>query len=352
MDQKSELEISTSSPALINQFPSIKQLIVESWQLLTKKALKLLFLGLFSTAVYFVLFIVGILLIFGFGAMNMSSFSNPEVMTEALSKPGFVGITVSILVIWMFASIAVGTALQAGMLILLKDPTEDASVITYFKKGFSYIVPLIVVSAITFLLVFGSLFVFVIPALIISIFLMFTMYSVVLDNKKGMEAIKMSIGVVSQNFGAVIGRVIILWLLSFAVQMLIGALPSEEPSAAIFFVLITLVSSFAISWFGLAYIFKLYEHAKAAYDDKKPTSMTWMWIVSILGWIIGAMIITGIVSAVGNKAFQKTIEDAVKSEMESEFNSEMDSFQNGRDSEVNQELDFEKDFDFDKSPTL
>jgi len=352
MDQKSEPEKPISSPAVMNQLPSIKQLIIESWQLLTKKALKLLFLGLLSSAVYFALFIVGILIIVGFGAMNMSSFSSPEDMLDVLSTPGFLGTTISIVVIWIVALIVVGTALQAGMLILLKDPTEDASVISYFKKGFSYIIPLLVTSAITALLVFGSLFVFIIPALIVGLFLMYTMYTVVLDNKKGMEAIKMSIGVVSQNFGAVIGRVIILWLLSFAVQMLIGALPSEEPAAALFFVLITLVSSFAISWFGLAYIFKLYEHAKAAYDDKKPTSMTWMWIVSILGWIIGAMIITGIVSAVGNKEFQKTIEDAVKSEMESEYNGEMDSYQNGGESEINQEMDFEEDFDFDESLTL
>ena len=302
MDEITETEKPMPAESIQSKLPSIKQLIVESWQLLTKKALKLLFLGLLSTAVYFALFIGGILLIFGFGAMNMSSFSNPEVMTEVLSKPGFIGTTVSIVVIWIISLIAIGTALQAGMLILLKDPTEDASVISYFKKGFSYIVPLIVVSAMTFLLVFGSVFVFVIPALIISIFLMFTMYSVVLDNKKGMEAIKMSIGVVSQNFGAVMGRIVILWLLSFVVQMLIGAVPNEEPSAALFFVLISLVSSFAVSWFGLAYIFKLYEHARAAYDDKKPTSMTWMWIISILGWIIGAMIITGIISAVGNNS--------------------------------------------------
>jgi len=337
MDQKSELERPISSPAAMNQLPSIKQLIIESWQLLTKKALKLLFLGLLSTAVYFALFIVGILVIVGFGAMNMSSFSSPEDMLDVLSTPGFLVTTISIVVIWMLASIAIGAALQAGMLILLKDPTEESSVITYFKKGFSYIVPLIVVSAATFLLIFGSLFVFIIPALIISLFLMFTMYAVVLDNKKGMEAIKMSIGVVSQNFGAVIGRVIILWLLSFAVQMLIGAIPSEDPSTVLFFVLITLVSRFAISWFSFAYIFKLYVHAKAAYDDKKPTSMTWMWIVSVLGWIIGAMIIAGIVSAIGNQDFQKTIEDAVKSEMESK---------------IDQEMDFKEEFGFDESLTL
>lgn len=337
MDEITETKKPMPSESVQTKLPSIKQLIVESWQLLTKKALKLLFLGLLSTAVYFALIIGGILLIFGFGAMNMSSFSNPEVMTEVLSKPGFVGTSVTIFVIWIIALIAVGTALQAGMLILLKDPTEDASVISYFKKGFSYIVPLIVVSAITFVLIFGSLFVFIIPSMIISLFLMFTMYAVVLDNKKGMEAIKMSVGVVSQNFGAVVGRVIILWLFSFAVQMLIGALPNEEPSAAIFFILITLVSSFAVSWFGLAYIFKLYEHARAVFDPSKKVSMTWMWIISILGWIIGVMIIAGVVSAIGNKDFQNTIQEAVQKEMEAEFNDEMDS---------------ENDLDYEKSPTL
>ena len=352
MDQKSELEKPISSPTIMNQLPSIKQLIIESWQLLTKKALKLLFLGLLSSAVYFALFIVGILIIVGFGAMNMSSFSSPEDMLDVLSTPGFLGTTISIVVIWIVALIAVGTALQAGMLILLKDPTEDVSVISYFKKGFSYIIPLLAVSAITALLVFGSFFVFIIPALIVGIFLMYTMYAVVLDNKKGMEAIKMSVGIVSQNFGAIMGRIFILWLLSFVSQILIGSLPHDEASAAMFYILISFVSSFAIGWFGLAYVFKLYEHARAVFDETKPSSMTWMWIVSVLGWIICVMIITGIVSAAGNKDFQKTIEDAVKSEMESEFNSEKDSFQKNMEPEMNREIDFEKDFNFDNSQSL
>jgi len=314
MGQQSVSNKPVSAPITNATLPSVKQLIIESWELLTKKALKLLFLGLFSTAVYFILVIVGIVLIIGVGAINISSFSHPDAVLEALTAPGFIGPAVTVFILWVISLIAVGTALQAGMLFLLKDSTEEASVISYFKKGFSYIVPLIVVSAITCILIFGSLFVFVLPALIISLFLIFTTYAVVLDNKKGMEAIKMSVGVVSQNFGAIMGRIIILWLLSFAVQMLIGALPNEEPSVTMFYVLISVVSSLVIGWFGLAYVFKLYQYARAAYDESKPSSMTWMWVVSVLGWVIGGMLIAGMVSAIGNTDLQNMIQESINNE--------------------------------------
>lgn len=320
MDEQSVPDKSISSPSLQKQLPPVKQLIVESWELLTKKALKLMFLGLLSIAIYFGMFMLGMIAIVGVGAMNFSSFSDSDAVLEILSNPSVIGTAVSVFIVWIVGMIVVGTALQAGMLMLLKDPKEETSVIAYFKQGFSFIVPLLVVSAITFFIVFGSFFVFIIPAFIIGIFLMFTMYTVVLDNKKGMEAIKMSIGVVSQHFGAVMGRVILLWLLSFAVQMLIGALPNEEPSAAIFYMLISFVASFVIGWFGITYAYRLYEHAKAAYDEKKPTSMTWMWVVSVLGWVIGAMIISGIISAIGSEDLQKTIQDSIQQEMEAEFN--------------------------------
>jgi len=315
MDDTSMSDKPIPAQTLSKKFPAIKELITESWTLLTKKTLKLLFLGLLSIVVNAVLFILAMVAVLGVGVMKISSFSNPDAVLEALMSPALIGTAISVGILLFAGIMVVGAAMQAAMLILLKDPKEETSVIDYFKQGFSYVVPLLIVSFITFVIVFGSLFVFIIPAMIIGIFLMFTMYTVIVDNKKGMDAIKMSVGIVSQNFGAVIGRVTILWLLSFAVQMLIGMLPNDEPSAVIFYLLISFVASFAIGWFGLTYSFKLYEHAKAAYDGQKPTSMTWMWIISVIGWVIGALFLTGILSAVRNENFQKTIKDAVEKEM-------------------------------------
>lgn len=313
-------------------FPPVKQLILESWELLTKKALKLLFLGILSIAVYVILFVLGIMAVFSLGALHISSFADIESVREILSSPRFIGTAIYIGIIFFVILIVVGTVMQAAILILLKDPKEETPVIDYFKQGFSYLVPLFVVGLITSILVFGSFFVFFFPGIIIGIFLMFVVYAVVIDNIKGMTAIKTSVSMISQNFGAIVGRIILLWLLSFAIQMMIGILPHENPSAIMFYVFASFVASFTIGWFGLAYCYRLYEHAKASFDPKKKTSMTWMWIISVLGWIICGLLITGFVSAINSKDIQNTIQNSIVKEM-----------QTGKDKDIN--TNFKSDFE-------
>lgn len=306
---------STVAPS-IKKFPSLKEHIVESWNLLTKKALKLLLYEILGIVIFvlmiFALGIVILTLIFvsvGFGS-NMNP-ANPQALNSISSNiVVMIAFTVAAIV-FIFGIWGIGLALQAGVLMLVRDSSEDTSVIGYFKKGFAYIVPFLITGSISFLILFGSSFVFIIPAIIICIFFIFTPYAVVFEKKKGIDALRMSYSLVSQNFGVIISRLILLWLFMFGTQMLINLLPKKEPSAAIFYFLVTLISSFVFGFFSFIYSIKLYEYARRAYDPKKSISLKWIGAVAIIGWIIFALIGFILFKAISSPNVQKSFKEQV-----------------------------------------
>jgi len=128
---------------------------------------------------------------------------------------------------------------------------------------------------------------------------MFSVFILIIENKSVIESVRLSAARVSQFFGAIIGRVVLLWILSFAIQMIIGSFnfDGNVNGAA---VSLSVIFSILVGWFSMAYVFKLYVHTREAYDPEKKSSITWIWVVTVLGWFIGGLIIFGFMSATKN----------------------------------------------------
>ena len=311
--------------------PPIGDLFNESWKLFKAKWLKLLVFFLIVFGISFaVTFIVVSLFIgagFALGLGSAVSTSDSSAFIDMFSNPS-VFIPFGLFSIVFFgAYIAFTAASQAGMILLLADEKTDQSAFSYLKKGFPYIVPLFVVGMINFVLTMGGLFVLVIPAIIMMIILGFSMYIAVLENKKAMDAIHMSASMVSQNFWGILGRMLLFFALSIVVQLIIGQIGESDVLGPLA-VLLMLPLSFGVSWFGIAYVYSLYNHARVAYDPSKKSSITWMWVVAIIGWIVIVLSFGGIMKMAGSQEIRDAFMEGYNGEVEKEIGKDFESVSN------------------------
>jgi len=310
-----EPKTSSESPSEIkskNKLPPVRTLIEESWHLLTAKALKLLILVGLVFAVLFALVIVLMILGLVFaGGLGLGSFSDPAAFSSLLSQPSVIGGFGILLGFFVVSIIALTIAVQAANILILGDESEiadEVSVISYIKQGFSHVWKLFLLGIMMIISIYGGFFLFIIPGIIVSIFLMFSLFILVIEKTSVIESMRLSVARVSQFFGAIIGRVLLLWVIMIAAQMIIGSFGSNDSMAGIV-ALLSMILSIGGSWFAMAYTYKIYVHTREAYDPEKKSSMTWIWVVTVLGWVIGGLIIFGIMSAAKNTNVQDLIQE-------------------------------------------
>ncbi len=98
----------------------------------------------------------------------------------------------------------------------------------YLKKSRIYIIPAIGLTLLGGLIVLGGLILLIIPGIIFSIWLMFTLHARVIDEKKGLSALSWSKTLVSGNWWGVFGRsilsVLLVSILMSALGSILGAL--------------------------------------------------------------------------------------------------------------------------------
>jgi hypothetical protein len=159
---------------------------------------------------------------------------------------------------------------------------------------------------------YGGLGLLIIPGIAIAILTSFTMYEIVFTQSRGMTAIRNSVTIIQQNFGELFGRVAIIFLISIGINIITSILRStmgDSEAAAGLSGLISLVISPIFTLFTLAYYYQVYTEARSMTDFTKPASILWMWICSILGWIIGILIVISLARFAG-----PMIEKAMKEE--------------------------------------
>lgn len=301
--------------------PPIKQLLEESWHLLTKKVLKMLLISVYTFIGVISVYLLGALIAAVVALGFMGGLSNIQQAAAQLAGNPAVWIAGGILFVLLITAISIISMMsQAALALALSEKDESASAFELLKKGWMFVLPLFVVGIIEFFIIFGGLFLLFIPAIILSIFLAFTLYTVVLEHKKGLDAIKMSAGIVQQQFGAIVGRFVLYFLLVMAVMILLASVSSISEEVAALAGLVRFVVNFFVNWYGMVFSFQIYKHARAAYDESKPVSITWMWIVSVIGWVIAALIITVAVQAIGKidpeELMKKAVEDSNKMELD------------------------------------
>ncbi len=279
--------------------PSIGALFSETWQTFTQSMLSLFILNVLGIAIYIGLAVVAFLVLIFSGAGSFLLKNGLQGIATTL--PTISGSTITILVmiavVFGLIYLIVGSALQITS-ILLVDSQGKTSLGSAFKKSLGLVMPLFLVSILTFILTFGALFVFILPAILFSFLLIFVQFEVILNNQRWLGAVKRSVFVVSHNFGAILIRLIIIVLIYLAIAIVIPSLLNKiGPEVQIFVGIISFLINLLFGWYMLAYEITLYKQSLAAYAAKQAKigleqesgkGIIWMWIVSIIGWLIAA----------------------------------------------------------------
>jgi hypothetical protein len=310
------LPVADKTLNLPNSF-TLQDHIEASWRRLKENLLKVFILHIIS-------FIGIIILLIATGAIGFGLTVSNQQVVKILSSwspnsfPGLKDIPNSyyfsmggLLLAYIICAAIIGSVSSIGTLLSLHTSNKSSSLMNIIKQSIRLIPLAILFGIVSFILVFGGLGLFIIAGIAIQIFISFGFYVTVFEKKKPFAAIHRSVQFVSSEFGLVLGRVILIFLASIVVTLIFQTFNRGDIKPYIG--LLTGIFNIFMGWFSVAYFIELYEHLNAKIPEEKPTSTIWIYILSLLGWVLILLVIYLGVSFVWPK-----ISAAIKSDMNKE----------------------------------
>ncbi len=282
-----------TTPAKKNEATSmtdfIKQQFVNSWNRLRLHLVSIISINLIIIAIVFGMMVIlgGVLfssIVSIAGDVNQIRSFNWEQYFISHPQQAAYGALI-ILVIVLASSVVISAFSYAQTSILAESKKQKLK--AHLKKGFSLIIPLIGISLISSFFVFGGFFVVFIPGVLMAIFLSYTPQQAIIHNKRGMDALKGSYTIISQNFARIFVAALCLGIVeSIATNFLPNLFEQAGSIGQTILAFYGPIMSLLVGWFSFAYGIELYLYAEKRTDWKKDQNITWMWIISVLGWAI------------------------------------------------------------------
>lgn len=304
----------------MNEMPAftLQDHIEASWKRLKENLLKVFILQVISfIGIIFLLIATGAI---GFGL----TVSNSKVVKilSSWSPAGFPGLkdipsdyyyTIGgLLLVYIICAAIIGSISSIGSLLALHSSNKGMTLMEIIKRTIALIPLVILYGLVSMLLVIGGFGLFIVAGIAIQIFISFGFYITVFEKKKPFAAIYRSVQFVSSEFGLVLGRVLLIFLASIVITLIFQTLNRGDLKPYI--ALLTAVFNIFMGWFSVAYFIELYEHLNAKIPEDKPASTVWIYILSLLGWIIILMVIYVGISFVWPKLSEAINAEANKTE--------------------------------------
>lgn len=297
--------VSTSRASL----PEVGDLISQTWMNLTRNTGTMLMIWVIGILAYLLVafLIVAAVVITGVVAHNsgnnwqnlfQSGGFGPQMLVPAL---GGVGLLLAVIIV-LFALI--GAILQAAVIYVAAQSKAKLSVGDAITMGKSRALRLLGVSILSGFLTFGGLFLFVIPGIVFAVLFSMVTYEVVLGNNGVLKAISVSAGVVKKYFWDVLGRILLLIGIMILAMIVLGLVHTVlvysvgSDTALLISGLLRFVLNIGMSLFAIVYMATLYSQLKAT-GSAKPMSLLWVLILSVIGWVMAAFMISSIATVVG-----------------------------------------------------
>jgi hypothetical protein len=271
-------------------FSPIGDLIKNAWELvkLSWKNLLLLSLILYGIVIALVIVIGGTFA--GSLFLTGGEFEGPTI------------VTVLLVIVAALAMMVIGSAFNTAMMLSVAEAEQKPTIGSLISKGLKLFFPVFFTSLLLAFILYGGFLLFVIPGIILAILTGFSLYEAIFSENKYLSAIKNSVRIISQNFGelfirmlVIIGMVVGLLIVQGILQGLVGRESGVIPLIGFVMTVVQVI----FGWFALAYYYLVYKEARALTDFDKKSSTAWIWIVSILGWIIGTFFIVLMSSVIG-----------------------------------------------------
>lgn len=271
----------------------VQLLIQQSWTVFKGTILSYLKLVGVGIGLLITIAVVGLLL-----ALPLMISSGGSAF-ELLSSPTPLQIIGIILVIvWALASFLATCAyfifLPLASVFILEN--KNASLDYLFKKTKRMLLPYLGISLVSGLLIFGSWMVFVIPGILVSLLFIFMTYIFVIEGKRGLAVLRRSYELVRAHFWEVLLRVLLIQAALYLGSYVFDSMAERSDV----FGLVSFVFSVAGGWFAQSYMYLIYKNLKSRVPGKNSANLTWIVVVSVIGWLI----FFGLIAALVNGALQ------------------------------------------------
>ena len=319
------------------QFSSVSDLITRSWERFKISWKSLLLITLAIYAISFAGIAVLMIILFGGGALtaiNSGGIDNNLMQVLGTMAP----LAIVLFLIYIVLMLVVGVVSGAAMMLAVDKAEQKPSIGSLLQMGIKLLWPMVLTSLLVAFLTLGGIFVFIIPGIIISVYLVFSNYEVVLNGQKTSQALKNSATIIGQNFGVLFLRYLVVIGIAIAIGMVGGILQGATEKVAGLSGLINLVvmvAQMAMSGYVIVYMYFLYKEARALTDFKRPASLSWMWIISIIGWVIGVIMMVAMGAGMAALFKSDVFKDAINEELQlNQDGSSAETFMNGEEVDV------------------
>jgi hypothetical protein len=177
----------------------------------------------------------------------------------------------------------------------LNNGSTTVKLVEQYKIGFKIFWPMLLLGVLQALISFGAAVLFVIPAVIVGIYLSMYLYTLVLDGKRGYGALTESYGLVYGRWFDVLGRILFVALVyvgfaiaftivSFVIVTIFG-ITSDSISEAVLSVIINLILSSVMGTLMAVYLYNMYLSLKATRTPNVDVTgfKKWLSAFTILG---------------------------------------------------------------------
>lgn len=286
--------------------PTIKSLFQEAWDLLIKNVFNMFLFALLGIVVSFGLFMVALVVLY-FSGFNMSFFDSlSQGDLTVLTQPALIVALVSVIVVFTIISTVFQNAIYAGMTLLLDKNEKDQKILPLVKKGFRYVLPLIGLGLVYCFFMVGGFFFLILPAILFSFFFMFSFYELVTENKSILNSLRGSYQIVKSNFGEILIRILAFIFAYIALSVFIPNVIREiDETTGTILAFYSLIVNTLLGWYGLTYSLTLYKQAKKTTDFSQKSSLAWIVVMSILGWLILIPVSYGVKAAIHSDSFRE-----------------------------------------------
>lgn len=162
---------------------------------------------------------------------------------------------------YLFISFIIQTWWYMALLYAIKDSQEGIGVIESYRRGWHKILPSLWISFLQISIIMGGLLLLVVPGIIFSIWFMLSVFILIVEDLKGMDALLKSREYVRGKWFDVFWRflfiVVLIFFLSFTLSFILGLLKG----LGLLKDLINLLNLF-LTPLSMIYVFLIYNHLK------------------------------------------------------------------------------------------
>ena len=262
--------------------PSATELLRETWAVYTRRFDTFVAIAAIPT----VAFIVTGLIFVVFAALGWF-LAGPLVLVPLAI---FLILAITVIAVWG----------QAALLTAITDREESIGIRESYRRAQSKVLSYWWIIFLVNLVVMGGFVFFIVPGVIFSIWLSFSVLILIVENEKGTNALVRSKEYVKGRWGEVFWRFFFVGVLAFGCYMLVS-LVSHLLAAPILASLFQLFGTLFLTPFVFMYEFLLYDHLKAVQGEvasPSPRKKAWLIFFAIFGATVCLLFFSAILALV------------------------------------------------------